>query len=66
LRFGHAHLQAFTCLALGYLGSKLPDPDYVFWARIFTAYYFALDLSPGRLECLWAERGILKSGASKT
>ncbi|MFM1815039.1 MAG: hypothetical protein RLZ98_1734 [Pseudomonadota bacterium] len=30
----------FTCLALGYLGSKPAEGDYVFWARIFTAYYF--------------------------
>jgi ubiquinol-cytochrome c reductase cytochrome b/c1 subunit len=34
-------LFAFTCLALGFLGSKPPTADYVFWARIFTAYYFA-------------------------
>jgi len=27
-------------LALGYLGSKPPEGDYVFWARVFTAYYF--------------------------
>ena len=31
----------FTCLALGYLGSKPAEGSYVFWARIFTAYYFA-------------------------
>jgi len=34
-------LFVFTCVALGYLGSKPPDEIYVFWARIFTAYYFA-------------------------
>jgi ubiquinol-cytochrome c reductase cytochrome b/c1 subunit len=34
-------LFVFTCLALGWLGSKPPDEIYVFWARIFTAYYFA-------------------------
>jgi len=34
-------LFAFTCVALGYLGSKPPDEIYVFWARIFTTYYFA-------------------------
>jgi len=34
-------LFVFTCLALGYLGSKPPEETYVFWARIFTAYYFA-------------------------
>ena len=27
-------------IALGYLGSKPPEGAYVFWARIFTAYYF--------------------------
>jgi ubiquinol-cytochrome c reductase cytochrome b/c1 subunit len=26
------------------LGSKPPDEIYVFWARIFTAYYFAFFL----------------------
>jgi ubiquinol-cytochrome c reductase cytochrome b subunit len=34
-------LLVFTCLALGYLGSKPPEGNYVFWARIFTTYYFA-------------------------
>jgi ubiquinol-cytochrome c reductase cytochrome b subunit len=34
-------LFVFTCLALGYLGSKPPEGAYVMWARIFTAYYFA-------------------------
>jgi ubiquinol-cytochrome c reductase cytochrome b subunit len=34
-------LFVFTCLALGYLGSKPPEGVYVFWARIFTFYYFA-------------------------
>ena len=29
-----------TCLALGYLGSKPAEGAYVFWARIFTTYYF--------------------------
>jgi len=37
-------LFVFTCVALGYLGSKPPDEIYVFWARIFTAYYFAFFL----------------------
>lgn len=32
---------AFVCVALGYLGSKPAEGVYVFWARIFTAYYFA-------------------------
>lgn len=27
-------------LALGYLGAKPPEGAYVFWARIFTLYYF--------------------------
>jgi len=30
----------FTCVALGYLGSKPPEGAYVYWARFFTAYYF--------------------------
>jgi ubiquinol-cytochrome c reductase cytochrome b/c1 subunit len=34
-------LFAFTCLALGYLGSKPPEGAYVMWARVFTFYYFA-------------------------
>jgi len=34
-------LFAFSCLALGYLGAKPADGVYVFWARVFTAYYFA-------------------------
>ena len=29
-----------TVIALGYLGSKPPEGAYVFWARVFTAYYF--------------------------
>ena len=47
-------LFVLTCLALGYLGSKPPEGSYVFWARVFTAYYFAhfLVVMPlvGRLE----------------
>ena len=34
-------LFAFTCLALGYLGAKPAEGIYVFWARVFTLYYFA-------------------------
>ena len=29
-----------SVIALGYLGSKPPEPPYVGWARLFTAYYF--------------------------
>ena len=29
-----------SVVALGYLGSKPPEGAYVFWARVFTAYYF--------------------------
>ena len=29
-----------TVIALGYLGSKPPEGQYVLWARVFTAYYF--------------------------
>jgi ubiquinol-cytochrome c reductase cytochrome b/c1 subunit len=34
-------LFAFSCLALGYLGAMPAEGAYVFWARIFTFYYFA-------------------------
>ncbi len=34
-------LFVISCLALGYLGSKPADGIYVFWARVFTFYYFA-------------------------
>jgi ubiquinol-cytochrome c reductase cytochrome b subunit len=34
-------LFLFSCLALGYLGSKPAEGIYVIWARIFTVYYFA-------------------------
>jgi ubiquinol-cytochrome c reductase cytochrome b/c1 subunit len=33
-------LFVISVIALGYLGSKPPEGAYVFWARIFTAYYF--------------------------
>jgi ubiquinol-cytochrome c reductase cytochrome b subunit len=33
-------LFAISCLALGYLGSKPAEGVYVFWAQVFTAYYF--------------------------
>jgi ubiquinol-cytochrome c reductase cytochrome b subunit len=29
-----------SVIALGYLGAKPPEGAYVFWARVFTAYYF--------------------------
>ena len=34
-------LFVITCLALGYLGAKPAEGVYVFWARVFTIYYFA-------------------------
>lgn len=34
-------LFVLTCIVLGFLGSKPADAEYVFWARIFTIYYFA-------------------------
>jgi len=37
-------LFIISVIALGYLGSKPPEGTYVFWARIFTAYYFAFFL----------------------
>ncbi|MCB1520140.1 MAG: cytochrome b, partial [Hyphomicrobiaceae bacterium] len=33
-------LFLFSCLALGYLGAMPAEGTYVFWARVFTAYYF--------------------------
>lgn len=34
-------LFAFSAVALGYLGAMPADGVYVFWARVFTFYYFA-------------------------
>jgi len=34
-------LFVFSCLALGYLGSRPAEGAYIFWARVFTVYYFA-------------------------
>jgi ubiquinol-cytochrome c reductase cytochrome b/c1 subunit len=33
-------LFIISVVALGYLGSKPPEGAYVYWARVFTAYYF--------------------------
>ncbi|KAB2849949.1 MAG: cytochrome b, partial [Hyphomicrobiaceae bacterium] len=33
-------LLVITCIALGYLGSKPPEGNYLLFARIFTFYYF--------------------------
>ena len=46
-------LFAFTCLALGYLGSLPAEGIYVMWARIFTAYYFAFFLLVMPFLSLW-------------
>ena len=46
-------LFAFTCLALGYLGSLPAEGVYVMWARIFTAYYFAFFLLVMPFLSLW-------------
>jgi ubiquinol-cytochrome c reductase cytochrome b/c1 subunit len=35
----------FTCIALGWLGSKPAEQPYVFWAQFFTACYFGFFLS---------------------
>ncbi len=37
-------LFVFTCLALGWLGSKPAEQPYVFWAQFFTIAYFAFFL----------------------
>jgi ubiquinol-cytochrome c reductase cytochrome b subunit len=29
-----------SVIALGYLGSKPPEGEYITWGRVFTAYYF--------------------------
>jgi ubiquinol-cytochrome c reductase cytochrome b subunit len=34
-------LLVVSCVGLGYLGAKPPEGAYVYWARVFTAYYFA-------------------------
>jgi quinol-cytochrome oxidoreductase complex cytochrome b subunit len=34
-------LFVIVCIGLGWLGSKPPEGNYVLFARIFTAYYFA-------------------------
>ena len=34
----------FTCVALGWLGSKPAEQPYVFWAQFFTFLYFAFFL----------------------
>jgi ubiquinol-cytochrome c reductase cytochrome b/c1 subunit len=34
-------LLVISAVSLGYLGAKPPDEIYVFWARVFTVYYFA-------------------------
>jgi ubiquinol-cytochrome c reductase cytochrome b subunit len=33
-------LFVISVIALGYLGSKPAEQPYLFWARVFTAYYF--------------------------
>ena len=37
-------LWFITVIALGYLGGKPAEGNYVFWARIFTLYYFTFFL----------------------
>jgi ubiquinol-cytochrome c reductase cytochrome b/c1 subunit len=34
-------LLVISSVSLGYLGAKPPEGEYVFWSRVFTAYYFA-------------------------
>src|SRR5438876_1760335 len=48
-RYRPAYRQFFwafvlVCLGLGWLGAKPPEGNYVLFARIFTAYYFAFFL----------------------
>jgi ubiquinol-cytochrome c reductase cytochrome b subunit len=69
-------LFVLTCLALGYLGSKPPEGVYVFWARIFTFYYFAHFLlvlpilgimeSPSKMPRSITESVLGKAGAAGT
>jgi ubiquinol-cytochrome c reductase cytochrome b/c1 subunit len=68
-------LFAFSCLALGYLGAMPAEGVYVFWARVFTFYYFAHFLlvmpivglieTPHRLPRSIAE-SVLGSGGAAT
>ena len=37
-------LFVITCLVLGYLGAQVAEGWYVFFSRVFTAYYFAFFL----------------------
>ena len=48
-RYRPAYRQFFwafviVCIGLGWLGAKPPEGNYVLFARIFTAYYFAFFL----------------------
>jgi ubiquinol-cytochrome c reductase cytochrome b subunit len=63
----------FTCLALGYLGSRPAEGIYVFWAQIFTVCYFLFFLAimpivglietPRRLPRSITDAVLSKSGA---
>ena len=66
-------LFVISCVALGYLGAKPAEGIYVFWARIFTFYYFAHFLlvmpivglfeTPNKLPDSISESVLGKSGA---
>ena len=63
----------FTVIALGYLGGKPAEGNYVFWSRVFTFYYFAFFLglmpllglieTPGRLPRSISD-AVLRGGGS--
>jgi ubiquinol-cytochrome c reductase cytochrome b subunit len=65
----------FTCLALGYLGSKPAEGAYVTWSQIFTVAYFAFFLvvmpivgiieTPRQLPRSISESVLGKSGAAQ-
>ena len=46
-------LFVVSCLALGYLGAMPAEGAYVFWARVFTFYYFAFFLLVMPFLSLW-------------
>ncbi len=62
----------FTCIALGWLGSKPAEQPYVFWAQFFTLSYFAFFLlvlpivglieTPGKLPRSISDSVLGKSG----
>ena len=69
-------LFVIACLGLGYLGAKPPEGAYVFWARVFTIYYFAFFIvilpalglieTPSKMPGSITEAVLGKGGAGQT